>query len=158
MRIIKCYFLTCQQTIEVDIDETPQAAGSTRTLAPGATFGHSQYVRVPFLVRDEHKLSGKPWLCPYHEVMLEATLALTSHEEQQRQSLVAQIRTGRMIKGDTGFYAQVPPKPVVPFSVREDNGDIRTSTVVWFTPEQAIAKMSGEPQSTAYRPEASDAE
>jgi hypothetical protein len=119
---IKCFFQTCHQTIEVDVTDTPQANGGANVLAAGATFGHAEYARVPFLPRDEHKLSGRPWLSPYHEVMTDATLTLTPHEEQQRQSLVAQLRIGRMVKGECGWYAQVPPKPVTERIIREDDG------------------------------------
>jgi hypothetical protein len=154
--IIKCHFQSCKNEVEAPDDDSALEAGPTATvLASGILLGHQQYRPVPSALR---KVSGRPWLCPYHEVMLEATLALTTIEERQRQELVAQLRTGKMVKDECGWYAQVPPKPVTPYTVKEDNGDIRTSTVVWFTPEQAIAKMNGEPQSTAYRPEASDAE
>ncbi len=98
MRTIKCYFQSCKETIEVDVDEAPQANGSANVLTAGATFGHSQYHRVPFGQRDEQSLSGKPWTCPYHDAMTAANLALTIHEERQRQALIGQVRSGKMIK------------------------------------------------------------
>jgi hypothetical protein len=167
MRIIKCYFQSCKETIETDIDEAPQATGATSVLAAGATFGHAQYQRVPFAWRDEHKLSGKPWTCAYHHTMVGATLALTDHEERQRQSLVSQIRTAKMIEGEDGWYAQTPPAPVPERIIHEDDGSVRVGGTMmrWFTQEQMLAALSGDSASpggmhgrTTPIPEASDDE
>jgi hypothetical protein len=162
-KVIQCYFKSCRETIEIDEPEVPQARGGATVLAGGrstdagvATFGHATYARVAFLPHDEHRLSGRPWTCAFHDAMVGATLGLSEHEEKQRQSLVTQLRIGRMTKAGGGWYAQVPPKPVPQRIIREDDGSVRTSMVVWFTPEQAIAKMNGETQSTAYRPEAEE--
>jgi hypothetical protein len=145
--IIKCFYLSCQATVEVDVDDVPHASGGATVLAAGANFGHAQYQRVPFAWRDEHKLSGKPWTCPYHDVMTEATLGLSDHEEKQRRELVSQIRIGRMVKGEQGFYTQVPPAPVPQRIIREDDGSIRQNGTMmrWFTQEQMIAALNGEP-------------
>jgi hypothetical protein len=133
------------QTIDAPDDDSAIAAGPTATVpAAGLTFGHSQYTRVPS--GGNRKLSGRPRLCPYHEVMLEATLALTPHEEQQRQSLVAQLRIGRMVKGECGWYAQVPPPPIKPHVVIEDNGTVRHNGLMMrrWSQEEMLAALNPE--------------
>jgi hypothetical protein len=74
--------------------------------------------------------------------MVGATLALSAHEEQQRQSLVAQLRVGRMTKGEDGWYAQVPPKPIPERIIREDDGSIRANGTMmrWWSQEEMIAR------------------
>ena len=64
MKTIKCFFQSCKETIEIDIDDAPRASGGANVLAAGGTFGHATYARVPFLAPDENRLSGRPWLCP----------------------------------------------------------------------------------------------
>jgi hypothetical protein len=151
---IRCHYTGCKQTIDAPDDDRALAAGPTATvLAAGLTFGHQQYVHVPGAPR---KLSGRPWTCAFHEVSLDTALTLTYEQEQQQRTMVAQIRAGKMVKDERGYWSQVPPKPVPQRIIREDDGSVRTSMVVWFTPEQAIAKMNGETQSTAYRPEAEE--
>jgi hypothetical protein len=146
MKVIKCYFQSCKETVEVEVvDDAPQARGSSTVLAAGAVFGHQQYQRVPFLPHDDQKLSGRPWTCAFHDAMVGATLGLSEHEEKQRQMLVAQLRIGRMTKREHGWYEQAAAVPVKPYSVREDNGDLRTTTVKWWTQEQMIAALNGEP-------------
>jgi hypothetical protein len=132
--IIQCFYLSCQATVEVDVDEAAQAAESAT--APCAVGG--------FLARDKHRLPGKPWLCPYHQAMTEATRGLSRNEEQQRQALLNLLCTGRMTKGENGWYSQVPPKPVKPYTIAEDDGTIRTTTVKWWTPEQVASHLNGE--------------
>jgi hypothetical protein len=145
MKTIKCYFLSCKETIEIDVDDAPQASGSASVLRPGATFGHADYARVPFLARDEHRLSGKPWTCAFHDAMVGATLGLTDHEERQRQALVTQVRIGRMTKDENGWYSQVPPKASPPHTICEDDGTLRTNGMAkWWTPEQMIEALQPE--------------
>jgi hypothetical protein len=91
---VKCYFQICPEVIEAPDDSAAIAAGPTATvLSAGILFGHSQYVRVP---GGNRKLPGRPWVCPYHDTVVGATLTLTETEERQRQSLVAQLRTGKI--------------------------------------------------------------
>jgi hypothetical protein len=153
-KIIKCFYQSCKATVEIDEPDIPQASGGANVLAAGATFGHAQYQRVPFLARDEHRLSGRPWLCPYHEAMTSATLSLTDHEEKQRQMLVAQLRIGRMTKRENGWYEQAPPAPVPKRIIREDNGDIRPDGLMmrWWTQEEMIAALTPDapPEASGY--------
>jgi hypothetical protein len=163
MRTIKCYFQSCKETIEVDVDEAPQANGSANVLTAGATFGHSQYHRVPFGQRDEQSLSGKPWTCPYHDAMTAANLALTIHEERQRQALIGQVRSGKMIKRADGWYEQTPQKPVPERITHEDDGSARANGTMmrWWSQEQMIDHLNGESQASkaaVYTPPADDGE
>lgn len=125
-------------------------SASPTVLSPGATFGHATYARVPFLARDEHKLSGKPWTCAFHDAMVGATLGLTEHEEKQRQMLVSQIRVGRMTKRENGWYEQAAPKPVPKRIIREDNGDVRPDGLMmrWWSQEEMIAALTPDPSPT----------
>lgn len=158
MKIIKCYFQSCKETIEVDVDDAPQANGSASVLAAAATFGHSQYQRVPFARRDGHRLSGKPWTCAFHDAMTSANLGLSQHEERQRQALIGLVRSGKMVKGEDGWYVQAAMKPVKPYTIREDNGDIREHGMVkWFSQEEMLAAMNPEgPAPTDYTVFATD--
>jgi hypothetical protein len=145
---VKCHFAACQETIEAPDDPGALEAGPTATvLAAGLTFGHAQYQPVPSILR---KVSGRPWVCPYHDAMVGATSGLTAHEEQQRQSLVSQIRIGRMTQGEGGWYLQTPPKPVPERIIREDDGSIRAngSMVRWWSQEEMIAALTPETTST----------
>jgi hypothetical protein len=143
---IRCHYTGCKQTIDAPDDDRALAAGPTATvLAAGLTFGHQQYVRVPGQPR---KFSGRPWTCPFHEVSLDTALTLTYEQEQQQRTMVAQIRAGKMVKDESGYWSQVPPKPVKPYTVREDNGDLRTTTVKWWTQEQVIAALTPETSAT----------
>lgn len=150
MKTIKCYFLSCRETVEIEDEDDVILPGSATTLAPGATFGHADYARVPFLARDEHKLSGKPWFCPYHETMLIATLRLTDDEEKQRVAMVANLRAGRMLKRTAGWYEQAAPKPLPKRIIREDNGDIRQDGLMmrWWSQEEMIAALTPDPSPT----------
>jgi hypothetical protein len=154
-KVIQCYFKSCRETIEIDEPEVPQARGGATVLAGGgaaptdagvATFGHATYARVAFLPHDEHRLSGRPWTCAFHDAMVGATLGLSEHEEKQRQSLVTQLRIGRMTKAGGGWYSQVKPKPVPDRIIREDDGSIRQNGTMmrWFTQEQML-RLNGEP-------------
>jgi hypothetical protein len=149
-KVIQCYFKSCRETIEIDEPEVPQARGGATVLAGGTTFGHATYARVAFLPHDEHRLSGRPWTCAFHDAMVGATLGLTEHEEKQRQSLVTQLRIGRMTKAGGGWYAQVKPKPIPQRIIREDNGDIRPDGLMmrWWTQEQVIAALTPETTAT----------
>jgi hypothetical protein len=53
-----------------------------------------------------------------------------------------------MTKAERGWYAQVPPKPIKPYTVREENGTIRTTTVKWWSQEEMIAALTPETTST----------
>jgi hypothetical protein len=89
-------FLSCPEVIEAPDDSSAIAAGPTATvLASGILFGHQQYRPVPSIAR---KVPGRPWVCAYHCTMIDATMALSDAEEKQRQSLIHQIRIGRMVK------------------------------------------------------------
>jgi hypothetical protein len=152
--IVKCFYLSCKETVEVEVDEPPRTAGSANVLAAGATFGHANYARTPFLARDDQKLSGRPWTCPYHETMTDATLQLSDHEERQRRELVAQIRIGRMLKRTAGWYEQAPPAPVAKRDIREDDGSIRPDGMMmrWWSQAEIIAALNPDapPEAAGY--------
>jgi hypothetical protein len=151
---VKCYFAACKETIEAPDDCTAMAAGPTATvLAAGPLFGHAEYQSVSIA----RKVPGRPWVCPYHGAMVGATLGLTPQEEQQRQTLVAQIRAGKMLEAEGGWYEQVPPKPAPEHIIREDDGSIRKdgTMVRWFTQEQMLEWLNDKPRAArgaAYTP------
>jgi hypothetical protein len=91
--------------------------------------------------------------------MLIATLRLTGDEEQQRQSLVAQIRSGRILKRTAGWYEQAAAAPVPKRIIREDNGDIGPDGLMmrWWSQEEMIAALTPDaPLATDYKVFVSD--
>jgi hypothetical protein len=102
--------------------------------------------------------ADESFICELHMSYLRISASLQPHELTLTRNLVHDLAEGKREFTGQGVR-QVPPKPVAPPIIREDNGDIRVGGTMmrWFTPEQTLEKLNGRSGMTP-EPELGDAE